>query len=77
MRSACCWSHCRKNFLYDIWGDAVNVASRMYSSGAKGRIQTTEEMNKKLETEFALESRGIINVKGKGLCTPIGFETKG
>uniref|UniRef100_A0A915PNS9 adenylate cyclase n=1 Tax=Setaria digitata TaxID=48799 RepID=A0A915PNS9_9BILA len=52
---------------YDIWGNSVNVASRMDSSGVAGKIQITEETKNILEKEgFEFECRGIINVKGKG-----------
>ncbi|KAH7731120.1 CRE-ACY-4 protein [Aphelenchoides avenae] len=55
---------------YDIWGNSVNVASRMDSSGEAGRIQVTEETKEILEKEgFQFECRGEINVKGKGLMT--------
>ncbi|KAM3724415.1 Adenylate cyclase type [Dirofilaria immitis] len=51
---------------YDIWGNSVNVASRMDSSGVAGKIQITEETKNILEQEgFEFECRGIINVKGK------------
>ncbi|XP_077166224.1 adenylate cyclase type 7 isoform X1 [Paroedura picta] len=52
---------------YDIWGNTVNVASRMESTGELGRIQVTEETCKILEgLGYACECRGLINVKGKG-----------
>ncbi|KAL3096373.1 hypothetical protein niasHT_026340 [Heterodera trifolii] len=55
---------------YDIWGNTVNVASRMDSSGIPGRIQVTDETKQILEREgFNFECRGEINVKGKGLMT--------
>ncbi|EYB90621.1 hypothetical protein Y032_0217g2396 [Ancylostoma ceylanicum] len=55
---------------YDIWGNSVNVASRMDSSGVPGKIQVTEETKNILEKEgFQFECRGEINVKGKGLMT--------
>jgi guanylate cyclase len=56
----------RKRFLYDLWGDAVNTASRMESHGTSGRIQITRETKGLLEDEFACEPRGTIAVKGKG-----------
>jgi adenylate cyclase len=56
----------RKRFLYDLWGDAVNTASRMESHGASGRIQITRATKELLEDEFVCESRGTIPVKGKG-----------
>ncbi|KHN79604.1 Adenylate cyclase type 5 [Toxocara canis] len=55
---------------YDIWGNSVNVASRMDSSGVAGKIQVTEETRKILEGEgFECECRGVIKVKGKGDMT--------
>ena len=56
-----------KRFLYDVWGDAVNTASRMESMGTPGRIQVSEAYRKELGTAFAFEDRGEVEVKGKGL----------
>jgi adenylate cyclase len=56
----------RKRFLYDLWGDAVNTASRMESHGAPGRIQITRATYELLGDNFECEPRGTINVKGKG-----------
>jgi adenylate cyclase len=56
----------RKRFLYDLWGDAVNTASRMESQGTSGRIQITRATKELLEDEFVCEPRGTIPVKGKG-----------
>jgi adenylate cyclase len=56
----------RKRFLYDLWGDAVNTASRMESHGTTGRIQITRATKELLEDEFVCEPRGTIPVKGKG-----------
>jgi guanylate cyclase len=56
----------RKRFLYDLWGDAVNTASRMESHGTPGRIQITRATYELLSDEFELEPRGTIAVKGKG-----------
>ena len=56
----------RKRFLYDLWGDAVNTASRMESHGTPGRIQVTRATCELLAEEFELEPRGTIAVKGKG-----------
>ena len=55
-----------KRFLYDLWGDAVNTASRMESHGTPGRIQITQATCELLENEFECEPRGTITVKGKG-----------
>ena len=56
----------RKRFLYDLWGDAVNTASRMESHGTAGRIQVTRATYELLADEFECEPRGPIPVKGKG-----------
>jgi len=51
--------------LYDIWGDTVNVASRMDSTGMSGIMQTTEEVTKLLGDKYKFSYRGSINIKGK------------
>ncbi|TGK61683.1 ammonium transporter [Leptospira wolffii] len=56
-----------KKFIYDIWGDAVNLASRMESHGVAGEIQVTESTADLIRSDFALTERGKIEVKGKGL----------
>ncbi len=53
-------------FAYDLWGDAVNTASRMESTGVPGRIQVSESSNTLLKDTFELEHRGPVTVKGKG-----------
>jgi class 3 adenylate cyclase len=53
-------------FAYDLWGDAVNVASRMESTGVPGRIQVSPSTYAKLREKYEFESRGEIEVKGKG-----------
>ena len=55
-----------KKFIYDVWGDTVNTASRMESTGVPGRIQVTRETYERLEAAFEFERRGIVDVKGKG-----------
>jgi class 3 adenylate cyclase len=55
-----------KKFIYDLWGDTVNTASRMESHGVKGSIQVTEETYLHLKDNFELEPRGTIEIKGKG-----------
>jgi PAS domain S-box-containing protein len=55
-----------KKFSYDLWGDAVNVASRMESYGEKGKIQVSESTYNILKHKFMFEKRGLIDVKGKG-----------
>jgi class 3 adenylate cyclase len=55
-----------KKFIYDVWGDTVNTASRMESTGVPGRLQVTTETRDRLAADFEFERRGIIDVKGKG-----------
>jgi adenylate cyclase len=55
-----------KRFLYDLWGDAVNTASRMESHGMPGEIQITRATYELLKDEFVCRPRGTIPVKGKG-----------
>ncbi|WP_297735332.1 adenylate/guanylate cyclase domain-containing protein [Mycobacterium sp.] len=55
-----------RRFFYDVWGDAVNVASRMESTDSVGRIQVPEAMYARLKDEFVLQERGSIDIKGKG-----------
>jgi class 3 adenylate cyclase len=54
-------------FVYDVWGDTVNTASRMESQSLPGRIQVSAATRAALGDRFKLERRGIIEVKGKGM----------
>jgi adenylate cyclase len=56
----------RNKFAYDLWGDAVNTAARMESSGIPGRIQVTREVHDGLCDRYVLEERGTLAIKGKG-----------
>ena len=56
----------KKKFIYDLWGDTVNTASRMESHGVKGAVHVSAETAKHLGAGFVLEDRGTIAVKGKG-----------
>ena len=56
----------KKKFIYDLWGDAVNIASRMESLGNPGKIQVSESVYQNLKNDYVFESRGLILVKGKG-----------
>ena len=55
-----------RKFAYDVWGDAVNVASRLESTSLPDRIQVSRPVAEKLDGMFALESRGEVEIKGKG-----------
>jgi adenylate cyclase len=55
-----------KKFIYDLWGDAVNVASRMEASSEPGMIQVTAATYDRLKDDYLLEYRGSIAVKGRG-----------
>jgi PAS domain S-box-containing protein len=55
-----------KKFIYDLWGDTVNVASRMESQGVDGAIQVTAATYELLRDKYLFEERGVIFVKGKG-----------
>jgi class 3 adenylate cyclase len=59
----------KKKFQYNIWGDAVNTASRMESHGEAGKIQVSQATYELLKDESIIESRGTIVVKGKGQMT--------
>ncbi|HSN16835.1 MAG TPA: adenylate/guanylate cyclase domain-containing protein, partial [Gammaproteobacteria bacterium] len=55
-----------RKFIYDLWGDTVNTASRMESHGIPGAIQVSESTYAHLKDRYSLEPRGAIQVKGKG-----------
>jgi class 3 adenylate cyclase len=56
----------RAKFIYDLWGDTVNTASRMESHALPGTIQVTRQTYERLRGRYELEPRGTIDVKGKG-----------
>ena len=56
-----------RRFLYDLWGDTVNTASRMESHGLPGRIQIDDQTRRLLGDDFQIADRGMIDVKGKGM----------
>jgi class 3 adenylate cyclase len=55
-----------RKFIYDVWGDTVNTASRLESHGAPGRIHVSETVYARLQGNFSFESRGSIELKGRG-----------
>ena len=56
----------RARYVYDVWGDAANSASRMEAYGVAGRVQVSETTRKLLGEPFLLEERGVIEVDGEG-----------
>jgi adenylate cyclase len=56
----------RRQYLYDVWGEAANTASRMESHGVAGRVQVSESTRRMLGEPFVLEERGVIEVEGTG-----------
>jgi adenylate cyclase len=56
----------KRKFIYDLWGDAVNIASRMESHGVAGRVQLTDATRQRLGEGFLSEERGVIEIKGVG-----------
>jgi adenylate cyclase len=56
-----------RKFFYDVWGDAVNVASRMETTDVEGRIQVPANVYERIKHAFVLEERGEVDIKGKGV----------
>jgi class 3 adenylate cyclase len=56
----------QRKFIYDVWGDAVNVAARMESAGAAGRINLSEAVMSRVKALFDFDDRGTVEVKNKG-----------
>jgi adenylate cyclase len=53
-------------FAYDLWGDTVNVASRLEASGEPGKIHVSDQFQQRLQNNFAFQKRNMITVRGKG-----------
>jgi class 3 adenylate cyclase len=56
----------KSKYIYDLWGDTVNLASRMESTGVPGAVQVTRPVYEQLKDQFAFEPRGLVEIKGKG-----------
>ncbi|HET6846435.1 MAG TPA: adenylate/guanylate cyclase domain-containing protein [Anaerolineales bacterium] len=55
-----------KKFAYDLWGDTINVASRMETAGVPGKIQVSERVYELLKDKFVFQDRGLVDIRGKG-----------
>jgi class 3 adenylate cyclase len=60
----------QRKFTYDLWGDTVNIASRMESQGVAGKIQVTPRVYQRLKHQFSFQEREALDVKGKGQMAP-------
>ncbi len=65
-----------KKFIYDVWGDTVNTASRMESHGIGGKIQVSHASYNLLKDKYILKKRGIIEIKGKEKMTTYWLQAK-
>jgi class 3 adenylate cyclase len=64
----------RRKFIYDLWGDTVNTASRMESHGQPGRIQVCDTTYEQLRDRYEFTGPHVIDVKGKGTLTTYYLE---
>ena len=64
-----------RKFAYDLWGDTVNLASRLESQGESGRIQISADTAKLIEAEFAVSELGMVEIRNRGQ-TPV-FKLEG
>ena len=58
-----------RKFIYDVWGDTVNTASRLESHSLPGRVHVSEVVYERLRDRFEFEPRGVVELKGKGPMT--------
>jgi len=56
----------RRTFSYDLWGDTVNVASRLDSHGVAGYIHVSDAVANRLRAKYVLDERGLVELKGVG-----------
>ena len=63
-------------FIYDVWGDTVNTASRLESSGLPNRIQISEATYQRVRDRFRCELRGPVEMKGKGTMLTYFLEAR-
>ena len=59
----------RNRFIYDLWGDTVNIASRMEPTGVTGKIQISEATFLRVKNLFEVDARGQTHIKGRGMLS--------
>jgi adenylate cyclase len=65
-----------KRFIYDVWGDTVNIASRLSDDGKKGEILTDKTTYNRLRQQYVFDESTLVNIKGKGEMAIYSLKSK-